>query len=145
MLSVLLTIIWVAQLLVEVLTFGVIFKLDMLPALYLVALAVLLVLLWALPGVLLFRKKGNNGRRIVALILIIVIVLGCAGVSGVVSRLDRTVDSVTGNKEITTIMTVYVRMSDPAQSTQQDRSRRHRREHPQTWRSGLHRSGSTHR
>ena len=116
MLSVLLTIIWVAQLLVEVLTFGVIFKLDMLPALYLVVLAVLLALLWALPGVLLFRKKGNNGRRIVALILIIVIVLGCAGVSGAVSRLDRTVGSVTGNKEITTIMTVYVRMSDPAQS-----------------------------
>ena len=116
LLSVLLTIIWVAQLLVEVLTFGVIFKLDMLPALYLVVLAVLLVLLWALPGVLLFRKKGNNGRRIVALILIIVIVLGCAGVSGAVSRLDRTVNSVTGNKEITTIMTVYVRMSDPAQS-----------------------------
>ena len=116
-LSALLSIIWIAQLLVEVLTFGIVWKLDMLPALYMTVLAIVFALVWALPGILMFRKKkkGKNGRRVVALLLIAAIVLGCAGISGMVSRLDRTVNSVTGNKEITTVMTVYVRAGDPAQ------------------------------
>ena len=117
MLNVLLAIIWIAQLLIEGLTFGIVWKLDMLPVLYLAVIAVLLVLLWVLTGVLMFRnkKRGKNGRKIVALVLVIVIILGCSGVSGVVSRLSQTVNSVTGNKEITTMMTVYVRTGDPAQ------------------------------
>lgn len=114
----LLAIIWVAQLLVEVLTFGIVWKLDMLPALYMTVLAVVFALMWVVPGILMFRRKrnGKNGRRIVALLLIAAIVLGCAGISSVVSRLDHTVNTVTGNKEITTVMTVYVRTGDPAQN-----------------------------
>ena len=117
MLNVLLAIIWIAQLLIEGLTFGIVWKLDMLPVLYLAVIAVLLVLFWVLTGFLMFRSKkpGKNGRKIVALILVIVIVLGCSGVSSVVSRLSKTVNNVTGNKEITTMMTVYVRTGDPAQ------------------------------
>ena len=117
MLNVLLAIIWIAQLLIEGLTFGIVWKLDMLPFLYLAVIAVLLVLFWVLTGFLMFRSKkpGKNGRKIVALILVIVIVLGCSGVSSVVSRLSKTVNNVTGNKEITTMMTVYVRTGDPAQ------------------------------
>ena len=46
MLSVLLVIIWVAQLLVEALTFGVILQLNLLPTLYVMILAALFVLIW---------------------------------------------------------------------------------------------------
>lgn len=116
----LLGIIWAAQLLVEALTFGVIWKLNMFPDLYLAVLAALFVLLWALTGTLLFRKKrkGKNGRRVIALILVTLIVLGCAGVSSAVSQLSKTMNNVTGKTEITTMMTVYVLADDPAQEIQ---------------------------
>ena len=120
MLSVLLTIIWVAQLLVEVLTFGVILQLNMLPTLYVVILAVLFALVWVLPGVLLFqkKKKGKTGRQVTALVLVTLIILGCAGVSGMASQFQQTMNNVTGKTEVTTLMTVYVRADDEAQKIQ---------------------------
>ena len=120
MLSMLMVIIWVAQFLVEALTFGVILQLDLLPGLYVTILGVLFALVWILPGVLLFRKKkkGKTGRQIVALILVTLIILGCAGVSGMVSKFGQTMNNVTGKTEITTMMTVYVRSDDDAQDIQ---------------------------
>lgn len=120
MLSMLMVIIWVAQFLVEALTFGVILQLDLLPGLYVTILGVLFALVWILPGVLLFRKKkkGKTGRQIVALILVTLIILGCAGVSGMVSQFGQTMNNVTGKTEITTMMTVYVRSDDDAQDIQ---------------------------
>lgn len=119
-LSVLTAAIWVIQLLVELVAFGIIWQLNMLPGKYMLILAVLLGLLWLFTGALLFlgRKKNRTGRKIVAMILAVLIVLGCAGVSGVVSRLNRTMSNVTGNKEITTMMAVYVRADDGAQQIQ---------------------------
>lgn len=120
MLSMLMVIIWVAQFLVEALTFGVILQLDLLPGLYVTILGVLFALVWILPGVLLFRrkKKGKTGCQIVALILVTLIILGCAGVSGMVSQFGQTMNNVTGKTEITTMMTVYVRSDDDAQDIQ---------------------------
>ena len=120
MLSMLMVIIWVAQFLVEALTFGVILQLDLLPGLYVTILGVLFALVWILPGVLLFRKKkkGKTGCQIVALILVTLIILGCAGVSGMVSKFGQTMNNVTGKTEITTMMTVYVRSDDDAQDIQ---------------------------
>lgn len=120
MLSMLMVIIWVAQFLVEALTFGVILQLDLLPGLYVTIVGVLFALVWILPGVLLFRKKkkGKTGRQIVALILVTLIILGCAGVSGMVSKFGQTMNNVTGKTEITTMMTVYVRSDDNAQDIQ---------------------------
>jgi len=120
MLSMLMVIIWVAQFLVEALTFGVILQLDLLPGLYVTILGVLFALVWILPGVLLFRKKkkGKTGRQIVALILVTLIILACAGVSGMVSKFGQTMNNVTGKTEITTMMTVYVRSDDNAQDIQ---------------------------
>ena len=120
MLSVLLVIIWVAQFLVEALTFGVILQLNLLPTLYVMILAVLFLLVWVLPGILLFqkRKKGKTGRQVTALILVTLIVLGCAGVSGMASKFGQTMNNVTGKTEITTLMTVYVRADDSAQDIQ---------------------------
>ena len=117
MLSLLLKIIWVAQLLVELLTFGVILRLNLLPVLYVIILAVLFALVWVLPGVLLFQKKrkGKNARQITALVLVTVIILGCAGVAGMASQFGQTMNNVTGKTEITTLMTVFVRADDPAQ------------------------------
>lgn len=117
MLSVLLVIIWVAQFLVEALTFGVILQLNLLPTLYVMILAALFALVWVLPGILLFQKKkrGKTGRQVTALILVTLIVLGCAGVSGMASKFGQTMNNVTGKTEITTLMNVYVRADDPAQ------------------------------
>lgn len=118
-LSVLLLVIWIMQLLVEALTFGIIWKLDMLPALYMTVVAVLFVLLWLLVGGLLFvGKKPGIGRRMTALLLAALIVFGCAGASSAVTRLKQTMSNVTGKTEITTVMTVYVRADDPAQEIQ---------------------------
>ena len=120
MLSVLMMAIWLIQLLVELVALGIVWQLNMLPGKYMLILAVLLGALWLLTGGLLFlgKKKAANVRRTVAMILAVLIVLGCAGVSGVVSQLSRTMNSVTGNKEITTMMAVYVRMDDGAQQIQ---------------------------
>ena len=108
MLSVLLVIIWVAQLLVEMLTFGVIWNLNLLPTMYLLVLGGLFALVWVLPGILLFqkRKKGKTGRQVTALVLVTLIILGCAGVSGMASQFSQTMNNVTGKTEITTLMTV---------------------------------------
>ena len=119
-LSVLMTAIWVIQLLVELIAFGIVWQLNMLPGKYMLIMAVVLGVLWLLTGGLLFlgKKKAGNGRRIVAMILAVLIVLGCAGASDAVSQLSRTMNSVTGNKEITTMMAVYVRVDDGAQQIQ---------------------------
>ena len=116
MLNVLLCVIWIAQLLIEGLTFGIIWKLDMLPTLYMTVAAALFALLWLFTGGLLFLgKKPGIVRRITALLLVALIVFGCAGLSGVVTQLNRTMSSVTGKTEITTEMMVFVRADDPAQ------------------------------
>ena len=116
MLNVLLCVIWIAQLLIEVLTFGIIWKLEMLPTLYMTVAAVLFALLWLLTGGLLFLgKKPGIVRRITALLLVALIVFGCAGLSGMVTQLNRTMSNVTGKTEITTEMKVFVRADDPAQ------------------------------
>ena len=120
MLTVLLAIIWGAQLLVEALTFGIICRLDMLPGLYLAVLAVLFLAVWMVPGLLLFQKKrkGRTGRQITALILVTLTILGCTGVSALASKFSQTMNSVTGKTEITTMMTVYVRADDEARDIQ---------------------------
>lgn len=114
--SLLLTIIWIVQFLVEALTFSMIWHLDMLPTVFLTVLAVLFVLIWLVPGILLLRKKkkGMVRRRIIALVLVVLVILGCALASGMVSQLNRTMNNVTGNTEITTVMTVYVLADDEA-------------------------------
>lgn len=115
-LSVLLAAIWIVQLLIEIVTFGIIWKLDMLPGLYLAVVAVLLVLLWLLIGGLLFvGRKHGIGRRVIALLLVALSALGCAGASGAAAHLGQTVGNITGKTEITTVMAVYVRADDPAQ------------------------------
>ena len=120
-LSMLALAIWTVQLLAEVFTFLIIWRLDMLPGKYLAVVAVLFVLMWLLTGALLYLKgkkkqtKSSDVRRITALILATVIVLGCAGVSAMISQLHQTMDSVTDSVDITTMMTVYVRADDAAQ------------------------------
>ena len=116
-LSTLLLVIWVAQLLVEVLTFSIIWRLNMLPGLYMTVLAALFLAVWLLPGLLMFhkKKKGKTGRQILALVLVTLTILGCTGVSGMASQFSQTMNNVTGKTEITTLMTVYVRGDDEAQ------------------------------
>lgn len=124
MLSTLSVAIWLIQLLVEALTFMIVWKLNMLPGKYLGVVAALFALMWLLTGGLLFLrgkksgKKSGNGRRVTALILALVVVLGCGVMSGMISDLHQTMDNVTGKTEITTMMTVYVRADDTAATIQ---------------------------
>ena len=76
MLSTLTIAIWVVQLLAEVLTFGIIWQLDMLPGKYLIVVVVLFALMWLLTGGLFFlgKKKSGNVRRVTALVLALLIV-----------------------------------------------------------------------
>ena len=119
--SMLMLAVWVAQLLAELLTFGIVWRLDMLPAKYLMIVAVLLGLMLLLTGAMLFscgkkkRRKATDARRITALILAMLVVLGCAVMAKMVSKLHQTMNSVTETHGITTMMTVYVRADDPAQ------------------------------
>ena len=113
--------IWVVQFLAEALTFGIIWRLDMLPGKYLLLVAALFVIMWLVTGALLFRKGKNKSRksadtrRVTALILAAVVVLGCAVMSGMISELHQTMNTVTESNGIKTMMTVYVRADDPAQ------------------------------
>ena len=119
--SILTVTIWVAQLLAEALTFGIIWRLDMLPGKYLLVAAVLFVLMWLVTGALLFlrgkktTKKATDTRRITALVLATLVVLGCAVMAKMISELHQTMNTVTDSNGITTMMTVYVRADDPAQ------------------------------
>jgi len=119
--SILTIAIWVVQLLAEALTFGIIWRLDMLPGKYLLVAAVLFALMLLATGALLFlrgknkNKKSADTRRVTALVLAVLVVLGCAVMSKMVSELHQTMNTVTDSNGITTMMTVYVRADDPAQ------------------------------
>ena len=119
--SILTTVIWVVQLLAEALTFGIIWRLDMLPGKYLLVAVALFALMWLVTGALLFlrgkkkNKKETQTRRITALVLAVLVVLGCAVMAKMISELHQTMNTVTDSNGITTMMTVYVRADDPAQ------------------------------
>lgn len=111
----------VLQVAAEVLTAAIVLRLDMLPDKYTVVLVLVLVLLAALTGVLMFvhgKKPVGTARKIIACVLALLIVCGCALISKVAADAYKTVNHVT-NSGVTTNarnMYVFVRKDDPAQS-----------------------------
>jgi len=95
-----------------------VFKLDMLPGVYLAAFGFLLLLLWAVCTLmfLLPSKKQHNSRAIAASILVVVFIAGNAAVTNVVGTLYETMHSITKPNVSTVGMSVYVMADDPAQS-----------------------------
>lgn len=109
------------QLAAETLAAGIVFRLNILPVKYMVALAVAMVLLGALTGVLLFVRFGKpvgKMRRIVACVLALLVVCSCALLSKVAADAYKTIHAVTNNTDITNVRNMYilVRMDDPAKS-----------------------------
>ena len=113
-------VVFILQLATQVLTAAVVWKLNILPAMYAVPLLVFFALLSVLTAVLLFakgkKKAVSDNRRVVACVVALLIVCGCAVVSGVVADLYDTIQQVTTVKPTGIIRSVYVRAEDPAQT-----------------------------
>lgn len=116
------SLIWGLMLVAEALTYLLIQRLDMLPDKFLMVIAALFLLVWVGLGAMLFikNKKGNigTGRRVTAMLLVVLTVLGCVGISAVVSNVNNTISNITKPGTVTTIMTVYVLNENPAQSVE---------------------------
>ena len=119
--TVLLIVILALQAMAEALTVAVVLQLDMLPAKFVILLAMVMLLLVVIVGLLMFlRVKGDvsKARRIVACVLALLISVGCAVVSNFVSQAYDAVSNVTGSDVTTNARDMYilVRNDDPAQS-----------------------------
>lgn len=110
----------VLLLVAETIAFLTIKKLNMLPDVYLVAAAVVLVLGWILCALLLIwpSKKKRYARRIIAIVLTVAIIAGCAVVTNVVGKLYNTMHSITKPNTDTVSISVYVMANDPAKTIQ---------------------------
>lgn len=112
---------WIMLLAAEGFVLATIWRLDMLPTQYILALAGLLLVLWLLMGLLLLpnskKKGGGKVRKGIASVLILLIVIGCAAVVTIVTDVyDRLSNVVEQPVEEGMVRTVYVRADDPAQS-----------------------------
>jgi len=114
-------------LLVEGLAFALVWRLNMVPAAYMVLLAAFLLILWLGLSAILFlpgkkKKKRSRrqvlgtGRMIGASILVVVILLGCGAAANVTSQLYQTLDSIAGPTELTVYVDIFVRQDDKAQT-----------------------------
>ena len=102
-----------------------IWKLNMLPVAYFIVLAAALLLITALVGLLMYRKRGGKwqknqvyGRQIVGYILSAVVIAGCLVAGNVVGRVQETVHAITAPEKINVVLEVYVRAGDEAQYIQ---------------------------
>ena len=109
------------QVVAEGLVAMVLWRLNMLPDKYLLAMLAVLLLLAALTAGLLFlrgKKPVSMVRRIVGWVLAILIAVGCLLVGKVATDAYRTLNEVTKPVEETSVreMYIFVRTDDPAQT-----------------------------
>lgn len=119
--NLLFAVLWLLQLVAEVITLMTIQRLDMLPDQYVILLVAFFLALWAIMGLMLFMrsKSGRSGlRQGTACFLVLAIVLGCAGVTTVAADVYETLHAVVQQPSIENKLTrtVYVRADDPAQT-----------------------------
>lgn len=99
-----------------------VWKLQILPAKYMILLLAGLVLVPALLSLLLFQHVGKwqryarHGKQIAGYILCAVLIVGCLVVSFALTKLERTVNAISQPNTISTVFGVYVPAEDPAQS-----------------------------
>lgn len=119
----LLRIIWLVQVMAEVITAVLVWHLDMLPAKFLIPLLVVLALAAVLTGVMMCRKHGKwergvrKGGRIVGCVLSIAMIAICAVASHAVYTVTHTIGTITNN-QVSSVVSVYVLADDPAQNIQ---------------------------
>lgn len=110
----------VLQLLAEGMTAAIVFRLNMLPAAYFLALIGILFLLFALTGLVMFlhRKEKTVGvaRRIISCVLAILIVSGCGVLCKVSTDVYKTMHSITAPPTPSVTRSIFVRAGDSAQA-----------------------------
>lgn len=95
------------------------FQLDMVPVMYMVLIAVLLLVFSAGIGLLMFLKnkdpeKKGIVRRVIACILAVGIIAGCGVVSHAAIKVKKMIASVTNPNKVSAVVCVYVLADDPA-------------------------------
>lgn len=110
------------QLAAEVLTVGIVLRLNVLPDKYVTLIALVLFLLAGITAVLLFMPFGKKpislARRIVAFVLAVLVICGCAFASKLGADAYRTMNAVTTPVAQTDVRNMYilVRIDDPAKT-----------------------------
>lgn len=108
------------QLLAQIFTALIVWKLNVLPAEYAVPALIGFAALLALTAAILFiplKKKPVSGkRRLIACIVSLIIVIACTAVSAVIANLYSTMQEVTTAEPAGIVRSVYVRKDDPAQT-----------------------------
>lgn len=107
------------QVIAEVLTAVMVAQLNVLPAMYMIAMCIVFGLLAATTGLLLFlsiKKPVGMVRRIIACILALLMVCGCALIAKIASDAYEAIHAVTNPGETTNESNIYVlvRADDPA-------------------------------
>lgn len=110
------------QFVAEGLTIAIIWRLDVLPAKYNIAVIAVFILLGLMTGLLLFLhgkgRKVGTVRRVIACVLALAVACGCAAASAVASSVYDTMHEITKQPETGETRTVYVRADDPATTLQ---------------------------
>lgn len=112
--------VWLLQLAAQIAAVYSIWRLDMLPDRYLLILIGILAVIWTGAGLLMLvkgsKENGGRTRRTVGLVLAAVMTVGCMSVSTVANQVHETVVGITKPSVEGTVMSVYVRNEDEAQS-----------------------------
>lgn len=107
------------QLFAEALTAAIVFRLDMLPTAYCLALIGVLLAAGLLTGALMFLHRKEKAvrlvRKIIACVLAVLIVCGCGVLCKVAKDIYQTVHNITTPTVPSVTRSIYVCENDPAQ------------------------------
>lgn len=116
-------IIWAMQAIMELVTAGLLWKLDMLPMKFFVPVLVVLALMLVLTRTMMFYKAGKwerNARKVsnaLGCVIAVVCMVLCGFASHMIFTVNHTFGAITNN-EINAVVGVYVLADDPAQNIQ---------------------------
>ncbi len=111
-------VLWVIQLISEVIIFSAIYHLGMVPDTLLALCGLGLLVVLIVPGALLlcYKKSWGRTRRWIAAVLSVTIIVACAIGIRAVSKVKNTLDNVIAQESTGIPVAIYVRKDDPAQS-----------------------------
>ena len=120
--SVLFVLAWLGMLAAEVFAAMRLWQLTVLPLRYKFLMCIVMLTVWLLAGLIFLSgskaKKGKHpglARRIIAWILAVVMAGGSLYSTRVADQLDQTIEKVTQDVKVSSVVAVYVRADDPAE------------------------------
>ena len=115
--------VWLGMLAAEAFVAVRLLALNVLPIKYGLLICLGMLLVWLLVGLLLLSgnraqdgKHPGLGRRIFAGLLAVMTIGGCMYGTHVVTQLDQTIEKITDEVDVKSVVAVYVRQNDPAQT-----------------------------